>query len=1174
MRAPVLRTGFNRQRASGGASAGLRTARSKMTEAEKDLVAKMLRAVLQSSKDGVVFTRLQEEYKQLTGEVIPHKQLGFSTLENYLKSIPSVVTFGVNKSGETVCFAAVNSEIAHIAKLVARQRSPKKRHGGQTLVNSQVRLKRVPPATQVGKPKANLRQPECTSQPGKGSRRTPLPTRGRGNVQGAKTGLGREVLSDSKVHVPVAGVPKDTSIHKPLPVTIIRSEKRPTMTFPPRFQKELQVHLAKNTPVVWSEGIDTRKSSSSAPQSSYNNELIQSRLKEIMDKYTNGIWLSKLPQLYRKMFNEDLQQDALKQLEHWTHICTVEKSASSGLAELLLYPARSGQQQKKSSFHPKSADKKQDISFSKKSAAQGGKLAASKSLVPKDFEVKQKITKLLQKYSSGLWANALPKLFEETYKMQFPQNILDDLDCLSDICTVDYAVSGDCKKAILYAKMVKTTNEQNDKPKETLSPVLVTPTALVKPELKEVISEEQGDLGLRSHKTSNDPEHLALTENEVTVVTSEFKESCSVQSVPSPLSIPAEQFPSVLVVELHNTSEAVIRYIGAEYSGALEEMEDAMKEYYTYTGELKPLSSQSIGQLVAVSAEEDSWLRAQIVSVDAAKVKVFFVDHGFNEVVDKTKLYKLDARFSTLSFQAAKCKLAGLETFCKEPCVLETFEFLASGKILLMEILERSEVPLVLLYDTSGDDDFNINSACLKALHDKTLELNLKENGVYLNVVVTNVCSDGTIYCQVPSKGWTQLNALLEKVEQYFNFRQITSDYFVSLPFCGKRCLARWRGKWARVEVTNVHGTRVVDILFLDTGIVASIAVSELREIPSPLLHDFVSIPPQAIKCCLADLTFNIGMWTPDAVLWLRDTVLNCSDCSIKVVKVDEAKGLVHIYLFTSKNFPNPERSINHKITNADLWKHRKDVYLSVERSSTTSFPSNKGDANIASEFDTKSPVKDFGIAPIKMIAPHIVHNVLPSPFVLPQPGEHMDVFISVACHPGHFVFQPWQELYKLEVLMEEMVLYYNSTEWQSVPIEKNKIFVAQLDNKWYRVLVKGILTNGLVSVYQLDYGRHELVSCRKVQTLVQQFRQLPFQAITAQLAGVKCEQWSEEASIVFRNHVERKPLVAQIQSVHGSAYPWDRKVVTYLVDTSLPDTDVWIHDLLTEYLVELSKVA
>uniref|UniRef100_A0A4W3HLV9 Tudor domain containing 7 b n=1 Tax=Callorhinchus milii TaxID=7868 RepID=A0A4W3HLV9_CALMI len=1053
-----------------------------MSEAEKDLVAKMLRAVLQSSKDGVALTRLQTEYKQLTGELISHKQLGFPTLESYLKSMPSVVKFGV-KNGETICFAAVSNEIAHIAKLVARQRSPKKRHNGQMLVNSQLRLKRVTPATQVGKSAFN----ESSS-------------------------FQFEAL---------------------LSFSPNRSEKRPPLSFPPRFQKELQVHLAKNTP-----SEQTGKSNLTTSKSSYNAELVQSRLKEILNKYTNGVWVSKYPQLYKKMFNEELHQDVLKQLETWTHICTVEKSSGSGLAELLLYPAKSGHAQRKGSFNQKTADKNQEASVSSKPVTQGGKQAAAKTQPATDTDIKENLIELLQKYSSGLWANALPKLFEETYKMQFPQNILDNLDCLSEICTVDYAVSGDRKKAILYK-----------------------------------INEDGTGVGLRTpHKTCVNTDLLALAENEMALISHEFTETCTVQPLPLPLSIPVEQFPSVLVVELNTTDEAVIRYIGPEYSGALEQIEDAMKEHFTNSDNpMVPLNSQSVGQLVAVSAEEDSWLRAQIVEVEATKVKVFFVDHGFNEIVDRMKLHKLDGKFCSLPFQAAKCKLAGLEPFCKEPCVLESFETLACGKILLMEILERREVPLVLLYDTSGDDDFNINTACLKALHYKTLELNLKENGVYLNVVVTNVCSDGTIYCQVPSKGWNRLNALLDKVEYYFNSRQITSEYFVSLPFCGKRCLARSRGKWARVEITNVHGTRVVDVMFLDTGTVASVAVSELREIPSPFLQESVSIPPQAIKCCLADLTFNIGMWTPDAVLWLRDTVLNCSDCSIKIVKVDDSKGLVHIYLFTSKNFPNPERSINHKITNADLWKHQKDVYLS---SGTHSSPSNKGDANITSEFEIKSPSKDHGFAPIKPVVPLFVHSELPTRLVLPQPGEHLDVFISVACHPGHFVFQPWQELYKLEVLMEEMILYYNRTDWQSVPIEKNKIFAAQLDNKWYRVLVKGILTNGLVSVYQLDYGRHELVSCRKVQTLVQQFRQLPFQAVTAQLAGVKCEQWSEETSIVFRNHVERKPLVAQIQAVHESMYSWDRKVVTYLVDTSLPDTDVWIHDLLTEYLVELSKVA
>lgn len=55
---------------------------------------------------------------------------------------------------------------------------------------------------------------------------------------------------------------------------------------------------------------------------------------------------------------------------------------------------------------------------------------------------------------------------------------------------------------------------------------------------------------------------------------------------------------------------------------------------------------------------------------------------------------------------------------------------------------------------------------------------------------------------------------------------------------------------------------------------------------------------------------------------------------------------------------------------------------------------------------------------------------------------------------------------------------------------------------RWYRVVIKGILRNGFLSVYELDYGKHEFVSVEKVRPLVDAFRKLPFQAITAQLAG------------------------------------------------------------------------
>ncbi|CAM4560613.1 unnamed protein product [Lepidochelys olivacea] len=134
-----------------------------------------------------------------------------------------------------------------------------------------------------------------------------------------------------------------------------------------------------------------------------------------------------------------------------------------------------------------------------------------------------------------------------------------------------------------------------------------------------------------------------------------------------------------------------------------------------------------------------------------------------------------------------------------------------------------------------------------------------------------------------PSVLVVELNNTNEVVIRLDKERILAPECFVSLPFCGKICVFHCKGKWARVEITSVHSSRALDVQFMDTGTVASVKVSELRDIPSQFLREIITLPPQAMKCCLADLPRNIGMWTPDAVLWLRDTVLNCPDCSIKL---------------------------------------------------------------------------------------------------------------------------------------------------------------------------------------------------------------------------------------------------------------------------------------------------
>ncbi|MGH0152885.1 UNVERIFIED_CONTAM: hypothetical protein FKN15_023661 [Acipenser sinensis] len=190
----------------------------------------------------------------------------------------------------------------------------------------------------------------------------------------------------------------------------------------------------------------------------------------------------------------------MKELEHWTQICTVEKPCSSSFSELLLYPAKISAQTKAAL----SQDRTSPVFEKPASPTHMLPPVASKPRVPP--EVKLKVAELLVKYSSGLWANALPKLFKDAYKLKFPEFILDDLSLLSDVCTADYPMPDNTKKAILYAKVTEDENHNKVELKVTKAAV-----------------QRLGNL-----------------------------------TVP-PLVIPKEEYPSVLIMESSNTNEVILR---------------------------------------------------------------------------------------------------------------------------------------------------------------------------------------------------------------------------------------------------------------------------------------------------------------------------------------------------------------------------------------------------------------------------------------------------------------------------------------------------------------------------------------------------------------------------------------------------------------------------------------
>ncbi|KAF7645092.1 hypothetical protein LDENG_00210320, partial [Lucifuga dentata] len=236
-------------------------------------------------------------------------------------------------------------------------------------------------------------------------------------------------------------------------------------------------------------------------------------------------------------------------------------------------------------------------------------------------------------------------------------------------------------------------------------------------------------------------------------------------------------------------------------------------------------------------------------------------------------------------------------------------------------------------------------------------------------------------------------------------------------------CVARYKKKWARAEVgpagtrhhciTNLFGSRVIEILFIDFGVSATIEVTELREVPVSLFGVFHVIPPQAIKCRLAELMVPEGDWNPKLILWLKQAFQSTVDCKMKILKLDQDKKdrLVHMYLFLGDS-QEVDQSINHQLLQSDLWQN-----LSAQNSlSITSSLDLISLSSLVEKMSLSNPV----IKPLPWphhgasdSLPEKKQLLMPPRLDLPQPSQNVDVFVPVACHPSYFVLQPWKEQHK-----------------------------------------------------------------------------------------------------------------------------------------------------------------
>ncbi|KAG7262404.1 hypothetical protein CRUP_024072, partial [Coryphaenoides rupestris] len=171
------------------------------------------------------------------------------------------------------------------------------------------------------------------------------------------------------------------------------------MSLPSRFQKEVNTHLSRNPQPPGSPQSTASEGSRGKP---YNTAQVQVRLQEILARYSNGFWVSKLPQIYKETYKQEFPAAALADLEAWTHICI--STASEG----------------------------------------------SRGKPYNTAQVQVRLQEILARYSNGFWVSKLPQIYKETYKQEFPAAALADLEAWTHICIVEKPCSSARPQLLLY----------------------------------------------------------------------------------------------------------------------------------------------------------------------------------------------------------------------------------------------------------------------------------------------------------------------------------------------------------------------------------------------------------------------------------------------------------------------------------------------------------------------------------------------------------------------------------------------------------------------------------------------------------------------------------------------------------------------------------------------------
>ncbi|GBP01982.1 Tudor domain-containing protein 7 [Eumeta japonica] len=224
-----------------------------------------------------------------------------------------------------------------------------------------------------------------------------------------------------------------------------------------------------------------------------------------------------------------------------------------------------------------------------------------------------------------------------------------------------------------------------------------------------------------------------------------------------PIRLPwSDEYWNIFITHCSSTVEVWGRLFGQEYNVRFSALVNDIEAFMS-TKKERPVSiARKHIYLVNIN---DCWHRIRVEELDKSKGSAlcFFIDFGDADWLAVDQLYICETHFLRLPAQAVPFSLYGLEDFEGHPSARKCLDDLLPTKSLVGRIFTKENEFYdtdskshgkiqVVLFDTSSQEDININHQLSNTICSDTMAPELKPESTVTNAIITHISDNGDIF--------------------------------------------------------------------------------------------------------------------------------------------------------------------------------------------------------------------------------------------------------------------------------------------------------------------------------------------------------------------------------------------------------------------------------------------